>query len=145
MKHALIHPLLAACSLIPAGAAVWQPAAWPVLKTYDEAHLYRVALPVGGIGTGTVSLAGRGMWCDWEVMNVPAKGYSTVTPGNNAPFFALHTAPVSGSGPTTTTLLAGPLYDHEYLHYEAARLTTTGCRGLTMPRFMPPTRSDKLT
>lgn len=130
MKHALIHPLLAACSLIPAGAAVWQPAAWPVLKTYDEAHLYRVALPVGGIGTGTVSLAGRGMWCDWEVMNVPAKGYSTVTPGNNAPFFALHTEPVSGSGPTTTTLLAGPLYDHEYLHYEGRPVDHHG-----LPRF----------
>jgi hypothetical protein len=33
---------------------------WPVLKRYDQAHLARIALPLGGIGTGTVSLGGRG-------------------------------------------------------------------------------------
>ena len=31
---------------------------WPVLKTYDQDHLARIALPLGGIGTGTVSLGG---------------------------------------------------------------------------------------
>ena len=25
---------------------------WPVLKTYDRDHLARIALPLGGIGTG---------------------------------------------------------------------------------------------
>ena len=35
---------------------------------------------------------------DWEIMNVPAKKYSTVTPGNNAPFFAVY---------ATVTLRAG--------------------------------------
>ncbi len=33
---------------------------WPVLKRYDQDHLDRIALPLGGIGTGTVSLGGRG-------------------------------------------------------------------------------------
>jgi len=47
---------------------------WPVLKRYDSAHLRRVALPIGGIGTGTVSLGGRGDLRDWELMNRPAKG-----------------------------------------------------------------------
>ena len=33
---------------------------WPVLKHYDQDHLLNIALPMGGIGTGTVSLGGRG-------------------------------------------------------------------------------------
>ena len=33
---------------------------WPVLKYYDPDHLARLAMPLGGIGTGTVSLGGRG-------------------------------------------------------------------------------------
>lgn len=65
---------------------IWEPQDWPVLKQYDQQHLYQIALPLGGIGTGTVSLGGRGEFRDWEIMNVPAKKYSTVTPGNNAPF-----------------------------------------------------------
>ena len=40
---------------------------WPMLKTYDQDHLARIALPLGGIGTGTVSLGGgergRSDWC----------------------------------------------------------------------------------
>jgi hypothetical protein len=31
----------------------------PILKRYDADHLLRIALPLGGIGTGTVSLGGR--------------------------------------------------------------------------------------
>ncbi|SVD42236.1 uncharacterized protein METZ01_LOCUS395090, partial [marine metagenome] len=46
--------------------------AWPVLKTYDRDHLARIALPLGGIGTGTVSLGGRGDLRDWEIVNRPA-------------------------------------------------------------------------
>lgn len=81
---------------------------WPVLKHYDNEHLYRVALPLGGIGTGTVSLGGRGELRDWEIMNRPGKGYSTVTPGVNAPFFAIYVKPDRGE-PLTKALL-GPLY-----------------------------------
>lgn len=33
---------------------------WPVLKHYDQNHLARIAMPLGGIGTGTISLGGRG-------------------------------------------------------------------------------------
>ena len=106
----------------------WEPAEWPVLKQYDEQHLYQIALPLGGIGTGTVSLSGRGELRDWEIMNVPAKKYSTVTPGNNAPFFAIYTKPRDGKA--ETTLLAGPLYPQEYLHYEGRPVNHHG-----MPRF----------
>ena len=42
---------------------------YPVLKHYDKDHLLNIALPLGGIGTGTVSLGGRGELRDWEIMN----------------------------------------------------------------------------
>lgn len=113
---------------LPAGAGEWTPASWPVLRHYDGQHLYRVALPLGGIGTGTVSLGGRGELRDWELMNVPAKEYSTVTPGNNAPFFAIHVRPQVGE--SATSLLAGPLYPHEYQHYEGRPVNHHG-----LPRF----------
>ena len=48
---------------------------WPVLNAYEGEYLRCVALPLGGIGTGTVSLGGRGNLRDWEIMNRPAKGY----------------------------------------------------------------------
>lgn len=109
-------------------AQEWKPQSWPVLKKYDAQHLYQVALPLGGIGTGTVSLGGRGELRDWEIMNVPGKNYSTVTTGNNAPFFAIYAKPRQGEA--TTTLLAGPLYSQEYLHYEGRPVNHHG-----MPRF----------
>ena len=40
---------------------------WPALKHYDQEHLLNIALPLGGIGTGTVSLGGRGELRDWEI------------------------------------------------------------------------------
>lgn len=49
-------------------------ATWPRLRTYTADHLSCVAMPLGGIGTGTVSLGGRGQLCDWELMNRPNKG-----------------------------------------------------------------------
>ena len=111
-----------------AHAQEWKPLKWPVLKHYDQQHLHRIALPLGGIGTGTVSLGGRGELRDWEIMNVPAKQFSTVTPGNNAPFFAIYTKEPGKEA--QTTLLTGPLYDHEYLHYEGRPVDHHG-----FPRF----------
>ncbi|RIQ31040.1 GH116 family glycosyl-hydrolase [Jiangella rhizosphaerae] len=49
---------------------------WPVLRRYDADHSLRIALPLGGIGTGTVSLGGRGDLRDWEIRNQPAKGFA---------------------------------------------------------------------
>jgi uncharacterized protein (DUF608 family) len=83
---------------------------------------------LGGIGTGTVSLGGRGELRDWELMNIPAKRYSTVTKGNDAPFFAIYAS--SPQGKAVTTLLAGPLYSYEYLHYEGRPVDHHG-----FPRF----------
>lgn len=38
--------------------------------------LREIAFPLGGIGTGTIALGGRGELRDWEVFNRPAKGAS---------------------------------------------------------------------
>ena len=64
---------------------------WPVLTQYDQDHLARIALPLGGIGTGTVSLGGRGDLRDWEIVNRPAKGFAPMSS-----FFALHAMPAGG-------------------------------------------------
>ena len=126
MKNNLLFA--AAILSSPILAQEWHPQEWPVLKHYDQEHLYQIALPIGGIGTGTVSLGGRGELRDWEIMNVPGKKYSTVTTGNNAPFFAIYTKPLDGEA--KTTLLAGKLYPHEYLHYEGRPVNHHG-----LPRF----------
>jgi len=92
----------------------WQPREWPILKHYDAHHLKEVALPLGGIGTGTVSLGGRGELRDWEIMNIPARKFSTITDGNDAPFFSIYVK--SDDENPTSKLLAGPMYADEYLH-----------------------------
>lgn len=106
----------------------WKPADWPILRSYNDAHLRQIALPLGGIGTGSVSLGGRGELRDWEIMNVPAKKYSGTMTGNNAPFFAIYVHAADST--PLTTLLAGPLYDEEYLHYEGRAVNHHG-----LPRF----------
>ena len=45
----------------------------PDIKTYD-ASATALAFPLGGIGTGNVSLGARGDLRDWEIFNLPAKG-----------------------------------------------------------------------
>ncbi len=80
---------------------------WPVLKTYDFAHLGRIALPLGGIGTGTVSLGGRGDLRDWEIVNRPAKGFAP-----RQSFFALWVKPAGGAA--VTRCLEGPIPHSEY-------------------------------
>jgi non-lysosomal glucosylceramidase len=44
------------------------------LRTFEGRSLKEVAFPLGGIGTGTVSLGGRGDLRDWEIFNRPNKG-----------------------------------------------------------------------
>lgn len=43
-------------------------------RVFTGAQLSQVAFPLGGIGTGTVSLGGRGQLRDWEIFNRPGKG-----------------------------------------------------------------------
>lgn len=101
---------------------------WSLLKHYDREHLLNIALPLGGIGTGTVSLGGRGELRDWEIMNKPGIGYSTVTKGNDAPFFAIYVKPEGE--PSITCALIGPVHPSEYQHYEGRPVNQHG-----FPRF----------
>ena len=43
-------------------------------RTFMGRNLKRIGFPLGGIGTGTVSLGGRGQLRDWEIFNRPDKG-----------------------------------------------------------------------
>ena len=45
-------------------------------RVFTVRNLKMIAFPLGGIGTGTISLGGRGQLCDWEIFNRPDKGNS---------------------------------------------------------------------
>jgi uncharacterized protein (DUF608 family) len=120
--------ILVQCFILISIFAHSQTQSWPVLKHYDANHLYNIALPLGGIGTGTISLGGRGELRDWQIMNKPAFGFNTVTKGNNAPFFSVFICP-EGDKPTTRALI-GPLDPTEYMHYEGRPVNQHG-----FPRF----------
>jgi len=96
---------------------------WPVLTRYDSAHLRRIVLPLGGIGTGTVSLGGRGNLFDWEIVNRPAKGFQL-----KHTFFALYTR--TPDGHRVTRALEGSLSSDDF---EGAHGATVPNHGL--PRF----------
>ncbi len=85
---------------------------WPVLKTYSSDYATKVAMPLGGIGTGTVSIGGRGDLRDWEIVNQGALGWKPVFNSGRgaiqlAPFFAIRTK--TSDGENQTRLLVGPL------------------------------------
>ena len=96
---------------------------WPTLTTYDKDHLRQIGLPLGGIGTGVVSLGGRGNLHDWEIVNRPAKGFDL-----NQSFFALYTK--TNDGKSTAHTLEGVIPPADY---EGARGATIPNHGL--PRF----------
>ncbi len=70
-------------------------------RVYEGLSLKEIAFPLGGIGTGTVSLGGRGNLRDWEIFNRPGKGV-------NLPFtfFALY---CEQGGSKKVRVLEGPL------------------------------------
>jgi non-lysosomal glucosylceramidase len=96
---------------------------WPVITRYDVEHLPKIALPLGGIGTGTVSLGGRGDLRDWEIVNRPAKGFAP-----RHTFFALRARPDGDE--TVTRALEGPL---DAAAFEGSHGSTAPNHGL--PRF----------
>ena len=111
---------------------VWN-ADWPILKTYAGKYLDEVAMPLGGIGTGTVSLSGRGDLRDWEIMNRGALGYlpafKLVLPTiANGPFFALYYKQPNHTG--NVRVLEGPVPAKEYSGDWGADAVNSG-----FPRF----------
>jgi non-lysosomal glucosylceramidase len=99
---------------------------WPVLRRYDRERQLRMAMPLGGIGTGTVSLGGRGDLRDWEVMNRPSKGFVPVAQAG--PFMAVHVR--RGDGRRFVRVLEGPLDPVEYAGSHGSRVVNHG-----LPRF----------
>ena len=101
---------LSAILILASGALPVTASEWPVLKTYAGDALAHVKMPMGGIGTGTISLSGRGSLVDWELMNHPDKGH--VPEGLKNPHFAIRCK--TASGRTAARLLEGPLQPQEY-------------------------------
>ncbi len=110
------------------GAAPWRPAGdWPVLKHYDQDHLFRIALPLGGIGCGSFSLGGRGEFTDFVMMNATRHDY---LPG--APYFSPFAAvTVKGAkAGRVSRQLRGATYQWERQQFTGQSVTQAG-----FPRF----------
>ena len=82
-RRTFIGELAGAATLAPTAgqpasgqpAAVREPAgriSYP--RRFTGRQLRMIAFPLGGIGTGTISLGGRGQLRDWEIFNRPDKG-----------------------------------------------------------------------
>ncbi len=105
---------------------------YPVLKHYDQDHIGKIAMPIGGIGTGTISLGGRGDLRLWEIMNRP--GIEDPTSLNKddlesvAPVFCLYTKEANKK--SITKSLSGPLEYYEYEH-----MIGTPVKNHNLPRF----------
>src|SRR6185369_746098 len=41
---------------------------------YSHDHLNQISFPLGGLGTGSIGLAGNGRLIEWEIFNRPNKG-----------------------------------------------------------------------
>ena len=97
--------------------AVWVSSGetWPVLRTYEGESLRKVKMPLGGIGTGTISLTGRGGLVDWEIRNHPDKGFTPATSGPNLTVFCPNfTIRCAWGTNRIARLLEGPLRTDEY-------------------------------
>jgi uncharacterized protein (DUF608 family) len=124
MKKLHFLPALAATLLLSYAAE----ADWPSVRRFEGDHLLRVALPLGGIGCGSVSLSGRGELMDWEIMNRANKTLSE-SERNADPrtFFAVR---VKGADHESVTMLAGALHPTEFYADEGNSVPQAG-----LPRF----------
>jgi hypothetical protein len=90
-----------------------------MVRSFD-AQRSVLAFPLGGIGTGNISLGARGDLRDWEIFNHPGKG--TRLPNT---FFAIRAQ--AGAAPAVTRVLEGPIppphaLSHGYHPWTAAGL-----------------------
>ena len=121
-----MKPILTFCLLAVSLSAFSQT--WPVLKHYEKEQTYRIAMPVGGIGTGNISIGGNGQWMDVEMMNKPGIGfYGSVTP-QQAPCFMIFVQ--DGGGKKYVKALMGPVAPDQYAGSQGSLAPNHG-----MPRF----------
>ncbi len=101
---------------------------WPLIKHYEGKFTEKIAMPVGGIGTGNISIGGNGQWRDVEIMNKPAMGFYGSHFPKQAPFFMVFTKTANGT--TKTKTLMGPTPLSDYIGSEGSRSPNHG-----LPRF----------
>jgi non-lysosomal glucosylceramidase len=87
-----------------------------------------LAFPLGGIGTGNVSLGARGDLRDWEIFNRPAKG--NLLPNT---FFALYAKPEGEKA--QVRVLEGPIAPPHTLSHGYHPITTAGLPRLAKSSF----------
>ncbi|WP_051264985.1 GH116 family glycosyl-hydrolase [Nakamurella lactea] len=95
---------------------------WPTVRRFTGDQLTHLKMPVGGIGTGCVSLAGNGRLCDWELFNRPAKGFDARS------FFAVSVLPEGGE--RVTKVLEGELSAADLSGADGSTVPVAG-----LPRF----------
>ncbi|HTE34676.1 MAG TPA: GH116 family glycosyl-hydrolase, partial [Chryseolinea sp.] len=120
--------LILCCSLSMFTMTLVAQTSWPVLKRYEGQYTNRIAMPVGGIGTGTISIGGNGQWKDVEIMNKPGKGFYGSNTSKLAPCFLLFTEDEQGH--KISKALVGPLPLSEYEGAEGSFAPNHG-----LPRF----------
>jgi len=123
-----MKPFLTLCLLAFSVSTFSQSQNWPVLKHYEKEQTYRIAMPVGGIGTGAISIGGNGQWRDVEMMNKPGIGfYGSVTP-QQAPCFMIFVQDAAGK--KYAKALMGPVPPDQYAGQQGSVAPNHG-----MPRF----------
>jgi len=80
---------------------------------YTGEHLKEISFPLGGLGTGSIGLAGNGALVDWEIFNRPNKG--SINPYSG---FAVRAE--FPDGRSVTRILQGDLQQALYKANEAA-------------------------
>jgi non-lysosomal glucosylceramidase len=101
---------------------------WPVLKHYEGRFIEKIAMPIGGIGTGNISIGGNGQWRDVEIMNKPAMDFYGAHVPKQAPYFIVFTQTAAGEKKSKT--LMGPIPPSDYAGSEGSRAPNHG-----LPRF----------
>jgi non-lysosomal glucosylceramidase len=108
--------------------ALAQKAEWPVLKHYEGRFLEKIAMPIGGIGTGDISIGGNGQWRDVEIMNKPGISFYGAASPKLAPCFLIYTQDPGGLKKVRE--LTGPVPPDQYQGQQGSEAPNNG-----FPRF----------